>query len=149
MPSILKSLHGDVRADAIEPPASEEDVEQLQAFAAARGLRAPVDYLEIVREATEAELLIGGRGYLRIWSPAGVLEMNEAYGIQARLPAGLALGDDEGGNALVSWQKVEQGGLYLIPFGALDLSEGTYLAPSLRALLVEGVGREFIHPVEG
>lgn len=75
--------------------------------------------------------------------------MNEAYGIQARLPAGLALGDDEGGNALVSWQKVEQGGLYLIPFGALDLSEGTYLAPSLRALLVEGVGREFIHPVEG
>ncbi len=66
--------------------------------------------------------------------------MNEAYQVQKHLPKSLAVGDNQAGSAVLTASK----GIYLVPFGCLDLEERRYLAPSLHVLLVEGVGIEAI-----
>ena len=41
--------------------------------------------------------------------------MNESYEIQDYIPNSLAVGDDEGGNALIYFEGAEGFGLYIIP----------------------------------
>ena len=144
--SILQSLHRDFRIDANEPAADSTSISALTSFVASHSLRVPPDFLAIVREATEVEILVRGQGYIRIWSAEGACEMNAAYDVQANIPNALAVGDDEGGGALLVVEGGGRAGLYLVPFGCLDLTEGTFIAPSLRAFLVNGVGASLVFP---
>ena len=54
----------------------------------------------------------------------------------------LAIGDDEGGKVIFYAEGKEGFGLYLVGFGNLDLDDAVYIAPSLEALLIEGIGAE-------
>lgn len=80
--------------------------------------------------------------YIRIWGAAGCSEMNAAYHIQDYIPHALAIGDDEGGKVIFYAEGKEGFGLYLVGFGNLDLDDAVYIAPSLEALLIEGIGAE-------
>jgi len=84
------------------------------------------------------------QGYVRLWSPEGICEMNDAYNIQASLPGAFAIGDDEGGTALLLGQKAPHLGLYLMPFSCLEWGDGVFLAPTLEAFLSSGEGADWV-----
>lgn len=104
----------------------------------------PEIYLRIVREMTDVEILVNQRKYVRIWGPARLLEMNEAYDVQKNIPASLAIGDDEGGSALILMTGNHGFGLYKVGFGDLDAADANYIAPSLEELLINATGIEII-----
>ncbi|MGP3781155.1 hypothetical protein ACTWKC_12095 [Bacillus sp. 4A_MP3] len=54
--------------------------------------------------------------------------MNESYEIQDYIPNSLAVGDDEGGNALIYFEGAEGFGLYIVGFGDLDPEEAVKVA---------------------
>ena len=64
-------------------------------------LKVPYEFLEIIRERTEIEILVNKEKYIRIWGAVGCIEMNEAYHIQKYIPNSLAIGDDECGNVVL------------------------------------------------
>lgn len=86
------------------------------------------------------EILVDGEGYIRIWGAALCLEMNEAHCIQTYLPGALAIGDDEGGGALIYTKGTQGQGLYLARFGNLVSADALFIAPSLREFLYDGIG---------
>lgn len=88
----------------------------------------------------DLELGIRGEKFLRLWSGSGCTEMNNAYHIQARLSGIRAVGDDEGGFAIVLAGGGPYSGLYALSFGNLDADGLIFLAPSLPAFLFGGVG---------
>lgn len=59
--------------------------------------------------------------------------MNEAHDIQKYIPNSLAIGDDEGGMALLYIDGKEGFGLYTVGFGNLDIEETIKIAPSLKS----------------
>jgi hypothetical protein len=112
----------------------------LVAFAESVGRPLPSDYVELLHHATEIEIDVEGRGYVRIWSPSGVVELNGAYNIQKYLPGALAVGDDEGGKVFVLMVGERGPGIYRSSFADPDPGEAVYIAPSFEALLGRGVG---------
>lgn len=67
--------------------------------------------------------------------------MNSAYEIQKYIPDSLAIGDDEGGQALLYMNGIQGFGLYLCGFGDLDPETAMFVAPTLNSFLVEGNGK--------
>jgi hypothetical protein len=135
---MLQTLDSRFRVLDASPAASERDIARLRsAF-----LEVPADYLEIIRAATELELEWAHSKYLRIWGPGGVLEMNAAYSISDRLPGSLPCGDDGGGMVLVYLDGAQGRGVYRSGLGDLDPTTARWIAPSLRAILVDGSGME-------
>ncbi len=102
----------------------------------------PDDYLEMQREATEVEVLVGDSGSIRLWSPDGVIGMNEAHDLQSYITSGVAVGDDEGGATYVLMDGREGAGLYRTSFADPDPSEAVFIAPTFTDLLVKGIGRD-------
>ena len=96
--NILSNLNSAFKIEANESAASTDDISSLKEFSS---IELPLDYCEIVSEMTEVEILVKGDRYFRIWSPEGCIEMNEEYQIQNYIPQSLAIGDDEGGAALI------------------------------------------------
>ena len=78
--------------------------------------------------------------YIRIWGASDCIEMNEAYKVQNYLLHSLAIGDDEGGGALIYLQGKDGFGIYYNSFGNLDMEDAVKIAPSLTELLVNNVG---------
>ena len=142
--SFLQSLHRRFMVGATEPGSSDEDVAALSTFATRQGLVVPCDYLELVREVSELELVVDQRGCVRFWSASGVVEMNEAYEIQRHIPHALAVGDDEGGKALAFMDGGSGTGLYRFPFADPDASEAVFIAPTIRELLKKGEGADLL-----
>lgn len=70
--------------------------------------------------------------------------MNEAYNIQDSIPNSLAIGDDEGGNALIYANGINNFGLYLVAFNDLEIDEMKFISYSLVDLLHNAVGIEVI-----
>lgn len=128
----------DIRAS--EPPAADDDIEKLRNFAQAICGTLPDDYTDLLRCATEVEILVERRGCIRFWSPAGVMEMNEAHELQKYLPHALAVGDDEGGMAFVLTTGGNGRGLYRLSFADPDPTVAVFIAGSIQALLVFGDG---------
>lgn len=112
--TLLDKISSRFSVDAQEAPANEEEIKSLTEFSP---INVPSDYLDIVSEATEVEINVSGEKYIRIWSPAGCVEMNESYEIQDYIPDSLAVGDDEGGNALIYFEGKGGFGLYIVGFG--------------------------------
>ncbi len=137
--SILRNLHPGFVLAASESAATEDAIERLREFAS---VGVPEDYEDIVREATEPEIQLRDHIYIRVWSPDGCIEMNDAYEVQAAIPNSLAVGDDEGGRAFIYMTGSQGFGLYIVGFGALAVEEADFVAPSLKDLLTEGIGVE-------
>ncbi len=139
--TILDKLYLDFSVDVSQPAALPEAIKKLKDFSS---IEVPVDYIEIVDEATEIEISVRKEQYIRIWSPEGCIEMNESYNVQTFIPNSLAIGDDEGGNALLYMTGNKGFGIYLTGFGNLDADDATYISISLRELLINGDGVDTI-----
>lgn len=139
--SVLDYVSNLYSVDVKKPPATEDEIRQLKDFSP---IDVPLEYLEIVREATEVEINIKNEMYIRIWSPNSCIEMNEAYFVQKYLPKSLAIGDDEGGGALLYLFGKEGFGLYLCRFSDLDIDEAIMIAPSLKEFLINNVGIDVV-----
>ncbi|MDO8225827.1 SMI1/KNR4 family protein [Bacillus cabrialesii] len=139
--TLLNKISSHFSIDAQEPAANIEEIESLREFSP---INVPSDYIDIVSEATEVEISVDGEKYIRIWSPTGCIEMNDSYEIQEYIPESLAIGDDEGGNALIYLDGNEGFGLYIVGFGDLDAEEAVKVAPSLSDLLINNAGIESI-----
>ncbi|RKZ11421.1 SMI1/KNR4 family protein [bacterium] len=138
---VLSEFHSDFSIAASRPAATDDEVIQLRALSQ---INVPDEYVELITAATELEISVRGESYIRIWGPTGAVEMNESYNIQSFIPLSLAVGDDEGGNALLYMTGKRGFGLYLAGFGDLDVDDATFLATSLRNLLVNGCGVDTI-----
>lgn len=137
--SILNNLSRKFSLDVFQPASLDEDIEKLKESS---NIEIPNEYIEIIREKTEIEICVSGEMYIRIWGASGCIEMNDAYNIQKYLPDSLAIGDDEGGGALLYLFGNEGFGLYLCEFGDLDINEAIKIAPSLEDFLTKNVGIE-------
>lgn len=137
--SILSEVSNMFSVDVKQPPATEEEIKTLKSFSS---IEVPLEYLELVHQATEIEIKVDNKMYIRIWSPSGCIEMNESYNIQTYIPNSLAIGDDEGGRALMYITGNEGFGLYIGSFGDLDIDDAIKIAPSLQDLLVNNIGKD-------
>lgn len=139
--NILQTLNSKLKIETSESAASSDAINRLKQFSK---IELPFDYCEIVSEMTEIEILVDNDRYFRIWSPDGCIEMNEAYQIQHYIPSSLAIGDDEGGSALIIMIGNKGFGLYKVDFGDLGFDDAEFISSSLRSLLIDGVGLDKI-----
>lgn len=131
------------RIDVRNSPSTELELQALREFSK---IPLPIDYVEFIEQGSEIEILVDNRMYIRIWGARVCIEMNKAYGIQNQLGNSLAIGDNEGGSALVLIPSNDgiKAGIYLIGFGCLDINEGVFIAGSLRDLLINEVGVDLL-----
>lgn len=109
-----------------------------------KNLNIPDEYLHFINQISEAEILVLDEVYLRIWGAKGCLEINKEHHVQKYIPESLAIGDDEGGQ-IIFYAKGSNGyGLYKVGFGNLDINDAEFISPSLRSLLIDGVGAEVL-----
>ena len=137
MMDVLGNLNQAFRIAAAENASDEETIASLIVFSE---IVVPTEYLNLIRKHSELELMVSGTRTLRIWGASGCIEMNEAYHIQKYIPRSLAIGDDEGGNALIYATGCEGFGVYAVAFNDLEAEEMKYISDSLASLLVNGKG---------
>lgn len=135
--TILDKISNKFSIENIESPATSKEIEQLQMFSS---INIPLDFIELVGLATEIEIKVNNEMYIRFWGPLGCIEMNEAYEVQKYLPNSLAIGDDEGGGALIYLFGKDGLGLYYSRFSDLDIEEAVKISNSLTELLVNDEG---------
>ena len=136
--SILNNLKEKIRIKVNEKASSELEIEEMITKSP---IKIPNEFIEIIREKSELELTIDGNKILRIWGASGCVEMNDAYNIQKYLPRSWAIGDDEGGYAIVyAIDDNEKTGVYAVSFSDLDDNEKIFIAPSLFYFLAKGTG---------
>lgn len=135
--NILDRISNLYRIDTQQFPSKEEEIEALKKFSQ---IDIPKDYIEIIQFATDVEISVSDQMYFRIWGASGCIELNEAYEVQKYLPHSLAIGDDEGGGALIYLYGKDGFGLYHNRFEDLDIEEAVKIAPSLTELLVNNIG---------
>lgn len=107
----------------------------------------PHEFLEIIEEKTELEILVNNKKYIRIWGANGCMEMNDAYHIQRYIPDSLAIGDDECSNAVLYANGNNGFGLYIVSFSDLGVDEMVYIADSLEAFFVNEEGIDIFNNI--
>lgn len=135
--NILDNISSVYTIDARKSPSKEEEIKALRDFST---IDVPTEYIEIIQLASDIEFNISDQMYIRIWGASGCIEMNEAYEVQKYLPNSLAIGDDEGGGALIYLHGKDGFGIYYNRFADLDIEEAVKIAPSLTELLVSNAG---------
>ena len=110
-------------------------------------INVPLEFLEIIKERTEIEILVNNEKYIRIWGADGCIEMNDAYHIQKYIPDSLAIGDDECSNAVLYANGNNGFGVYMVSFGDLGVDEMVYIADSLEAFFVNEEGIDVFNNV--
>lgn len=139
--SILDRMNKWFRIDTYGEASTEYEILKLMEYSC---IDVPKEYLEIIREKTELEVCVNEKSYIRIWGANGCVEMNDAYNIQRYIPDSLAIGDDEGGSAILYANGKNGFGVYKIAFNDLDEDELIYVSESLEKLLVCAEGVEKI-----
>jgi len=141
--SILENLNENINVKVADKASSELIIKEMLTKTP---IKLPDEFIEIIREKSEIEISINGDKILRIWGASGCIEMNDAYNIQKYLPFSWAIGDDEGGYAIV-YAKDEDGiGVYALSFSDLDDNEKIFISPSLSDFLTKGIGVDaFLH----
>lgn len=91
-------LNDKFRLDVYKPASSNDDINKMKNHF--KDITIPNEYIVFVSQMTEAEILVMGESYIRIWGAPGCMEMNDAYNIQKYIPNSLAIGDDEGGKVM-------------------------------------------------
>lgn len=137
--NILNNLNEIFRVDASNNASNEMEIAQLIDFSP---INVPLEYLELIREKTEMEININDKMYIRLWGASGCIELNEAYLIQKYIPSSLAIGDNEGGDAILYAEGKNGFGIYTVAFNDLDIDEMIYISKSLVELLVYSKGVE-------
>lgn len=137
--NILNNLNEIFRVDASNNASNEMEIAQLIDFSP---INVPLEYLELIREKTEIEININDKMYIRLWGASGCIELNEAYLIQKYIPSSLAIGDNEGGDAILYAEGKNGFGIYTVAFNDLDIDEMIYISKSLVELLVYSKGVE-------
>lgn len=127
-----------LRLDVYKPASSRDDIEKMKSHF--KDIVIPQEYLMFVSQMTEAEFLVMDESYIRIWGVEGCMEMNEVYNVQKYIPSSLAIGDDEGGKAILYALGNNGYSLYKVGFGDLDINDAEFISPSLTELLIYGVG---------
>lgn len=135
--NILHNISAMYTVDTKEPPSKEKEIKALQHFSV---IDVPTEYIEMIQLASNVEINVNDQMYIRIWGASDCIEMNEAYKVQNYLLHSLAIGDDEGGGALIYLQSKDGFGIYYNSFGNLDMEDAVKIAPSLTELLVNNVG---------
>jgi len=135
--NILDNISSMYTIDAKKSPSKEEEIKALQDFST---IDVPTEFIEIIQLASDIEINVSDQMYIRIWGASGCIEMNEAYEVQKYLPNSIAIGDDEGGDALIYLQGKDGFGIYYTRFADFDIEEAVKIAPSLTELLVNNVG---------
>ncbi|WP_455919807.1 SMI1/KNR4 family protein [Priestia megaterium] len=135
--NILDNISSMYTIDAKKSPSKEEEIKALQDFST---IDVPTEFIEIIQLASDIEINVSDQMYIRIWGASGGIEMNEAYEVQKYLPNSIAIGDDEGGGALIYLQGKDGFGIYYTRFADFDIEEAVKIAPSLTELLVNNVG---------
>lgn len=107
----------------------------------------PLEYIEIIKERTELEILVNNEKCIRIWGASGCIEMNDAYHIQKYIPDSLAIGDDECSNVVLYANGSNGFGVYMVSFGDLDIDEMIYIADSLEAFFVNEEGIDIFNNI--
>ena len=107
----------------------------------------PLEFLEIIKERTEFEILVNKKKYIRIWGANGCIEMNDAYHIQKYIPYSLAIGDDECSNAVLYANGNKGFGVYMVSFGDLGIDEMIYIADSLESFFVNEEGMDVFNNI--
>ncbi|AGB83056.1 hypothetical protein D781_2813 [Serratia sp. FGI94] len=133
-------LHKSFSLDATNPGSTEIEIKKMKDFF--HDIVIPDEYLDFTSKHSDAEILVLGDSYIRIWGVSGCLEMNESYDFQKYIPHSLAIGDDEGGKALFYANGNNGFGLYIVGFGDLDINDATFVSESLYKLLIDGKGAE-------
>lgn len=100
----------------------------------------PNEYIKIIKEKTEIEILVDNEKYIRIWGANGCVEMNTAYFIQKYIPDSLAIGDDECGNAVLYAYGYKGFGVYIVPLNDLEIDEMVFISTSLEDFFVNEKG---------
>lgn len=135
--TVLEKLSNTFLVDEIEPPATLEEIERLQKFS---NIDIPLDFIELMSLGTEIEIKVKNEIYIRFWGPAGCVDMNEAYQVRKYFPNSLAIGDDEGGGALIYLLGVDGFGIYYSRFSDLDIEGAVKISSSLTEFLIENEG---------
>ena len=107
----------------------------------------PPEFLEVIKEKSEIEILVDEKKYIRVWGANGCIEMNDAYHIQRYIPDSLAIGDDECSNVVLYTYGKNGFGLYIVPFNDLDVDELIYIADSLEGFLVNDEGIDIFNSI--
>jgi len=137
--SIISEFNKEFRIDVSCDASDEKEINTLINFAS---IKIPAEYLELIREKTELEISIQNKKYIRIWGANGCIEMNDAYYIQKYIPSSLAIGDDEGGNAIIYADGKNGFGVYAVAFNDIDADEMKFIAKSLSEIFILGIGIE-------
>ncbi|MDI7662061.1 SMI1/KNR4 family protein [Cronobacter universalis] len=130
------------RLDTYTEASERKDIDALKDYF--KGISIPEDYLNFINQMSEAEILVLEEVYLRIWGAKGCLEINKEHLVQKYIPKSFAIGDDEGGQIIFYAEGNKGYGLYKVGFGNLDINDAEFIAPSLRSLLIDGVGAEIL-----
>ena len=142
--SILNHIRNTFKIETFCACSTEKDVKQLLIFSP---ITVPTEYIEIIREKGEIEILVDNQKYVRIWGATGCIDMNTAYSIQECIPNSLAIGDDECCNVILYASGKKGFGLYIVPLDNLCLDEMVYISNSIKGFLIDGVGVQVFNHV--
>ena len=142
--SILNKMSKLFEIATSDKKSSDTEIDELIQYSK---IDVPFEFLEIIKERTEIEILVNDEKYIRIWGASGCIEMNDAYHIQKYIPDSLAIGDDECSNAVLYANGNNGFGVYMASFGDLGVDEMVYIADSLEAFFVNGDGIDIFNNV--
>lgn len=135
--SILNNMSKVFEIVTSDAKSSNNEIDELIQYSK---IDVPIEFIEIIKEKTELEILVNSEKYIRIWGANGCIEMNDAYHIQKYISDSLAIGDDGCSNAVLYANGNKGFGVYIVPFGDLDVDEMVYIADSLESFFLKEMG---------
>lgn len=142
--SILSKMSKSFHLAASDIKSKDNEVDELIQYSK---IDVPSEYLAIIKEKTEIEILVDNEKYIRIWGANGCIEMNDAYYIQKYIPDSLAIGDDECSNIVLYADGKNGFGVYIVPLNDLGVDKLVYIADSLEAFLVNEEGIDIFNSI--
>ncbi len=142
--NILSKMSKSFELVASDEKSSDAEINELIHYSK---IDVPFEFIEIIKEKTELEILVNNEKYIRVWGAKGCIEMNSAHHIQKYIPDSLAIGDDECSNAVLYANGSNGFGIYMVSFGDLDVNEMVYIADSLEAFFVKEKGIDIYNNV--
>ena len=142
--NILSKMSKSFELVASDEKSSDAEINELIHYSK---IDVPFEFIEIIKEKTELEILVNNEKYIRVWGAKGCIEMNSVHHIQKYIPDSLAIGDDECSNAVLYANGSTGFGIYMVSFGDLDVNEMVYIADSLEAFFVKEKGIDIYNNV--
>lgn len=142
--SILSKISKSFKISTSDYKSQDSEIDELIRYSK---IDIPLEFLEIIKEKSEIEILVNEKKYIRVWGANGCIEMNDAYHIQSYIPDSLAIADDECSNVVLYAYGKNGFGLYIVPFNDLDVDELIYITDSLEAFFVNDEGIDIFNSI--